>query len=105
MGCGGNPKEKLEYEIMVLKVNKIDIIQERIDKLKELEKITGKPVYRRPVPDYLIREEEKKESEETQNPTTDARSRKSSKADKFEKASSKSKKKKKKNDDSEDEDE
>lgn len=56
MGCA-SVKEKLESQIMMLKLQRVDIIQEREERLKELEKLTGETMKRRPIPDYLIREE------------------------------------------------
>lgn len=92
MGCG-TVKEKLEYQIMVLKVEKLDIIQEREEKLKELEKITGEPVIRKPVPNYLVREEKKEDSNEG-NDTNDDKKTEHSTRKKSNSSSKKSKKKK-----------
>ena len=41
MGCE-SAKEKIETQMMTLKLERADIMAEREDKLKELEKITGK---------------------------------------------------------------
>jgi hypothetical protein len=56
MGCA-TVKEKLESKIMLLKLQKVDIILEREEKLKEYQKITGENLHRKAVPDYVIKEE------------------------------------------------
>ena len=56
MGCA-TVKEKLESKIMLLKLQKVDILQEREEKLKEYQKITGETLHRKPVPDYVIKDE------------------------------------------------
>ena len=101
MGCG-TVKEKLEYQIMVLKVEKLDIIQERAEKLKELEKITGEPVIRQPVPNYLVPEEKKEDSNEG-NDTNDDKKTEHSTRKKSNSSSKKSKKKKKEEEEEEEE--
>ena len=53
MGCE-SAKEKIETQMMTLKLERADIMAEREDKLKELEKITGETVIR-PVPDYIAK--------------------------------------------------
>lgn len=49
-------KEKLESEMMMLKLERVDIIQEREERLKDLEKMTGEQIVRKPIPDYLVRD-------------------------------------------------
>ena len=49
MGCE-SAKEKIETQMMTLKLERADIMAEREDKLKELEKITGETVIRPEVP-------------------------------------------------------
>ena len=56
MGCA-TVKEKLESKIMLLKLQKVDILQEREEKLKEYQKLTGETLQRKPVPDYIIKDE------------------------------------------------
>ena len=53
MGCS-SMKDDLESKIMFLKLDRIGVIQERHQKLKELEKITGHKVKWRKVPDYVV---------------------------------------------------
>lgn len=54
MGCE-SAKEKIETQMMTLKLERADIMAEREDKLKELEKITGETVIRSEVPDYIAK--------------------------------------------------
>ena len=54
MGCA-SAREKLESKIMLLKLKKVNIIQERENKLREYQKITGKKLERNPIPDYIIK--------------------------------------------------
>ena len=58
MGCSST-KDDLESKIMFLKLDRVGIMQERHDKLKELEKIIGHKVRWRKVPDYVVHEEKK----------------------------------------------
>lgn len=48
-------KEKLETQMMTLKLERADIMAEREDKIKELEKITGETVIRPEVPDNIAK--------------------------------------------------
>ena len=102
MGCG-TVKEKLEYQIMVLKVEKLDIIQERAEMMKELEKITGEPVVRKPVPNYLIPVVEKKE--DSNEDTNDDKKTEHSTRKKSNASSKKKKKEEEEEDDNEEEEE
>ena len=52
MGCS-TTREKLEYRMLVLKLKKIEINQEREERIKDLQRITGKPVIRNEIPDYI----------------------------------------------------
>ena len=52
--------------MMMLKLQRVDIIQEREEKLKELEKLTGETMKRKPVPDYLVRDDISEEKENSQ---------------------------------------
>ena len=56
MGCA-SVKEKIEAQMMLLKLERVDIMQEREDKIKELEKVTGQTVVRPPVPDYIAKDQ------------------------------------------------
>ena len=53
--CCESAKEKIETQMMTLKLERADIMAEREDKLKELEKITGETVIRPEVPDYIAK--------------------------------------------------
>ena len=52
MGCG-NPKEKIEDEIIKAKFERTIIQNERMNQIKLLEKIYGHPVKRTNIPDYI----------------------------------------------------
>ena len=99
MGCG-TVKEKLEYQIMVLKVEKLDILQERAEKIKELEKITGEPVIRKPIPNYISQVEKKEGS----NNGNDSNENKKTEHSTRKKTNASSKHHKKKNDNEGEED-
>ena len=70
MGCE-SAKEKIETQMMTLKLERADIMAEREDKLKELEKITGETVIRPEVPDYIAKNQKwshsRQNTEETDN--------------------------------------
>ena len=53
MGCA-SMKEKIESQIMVLKIERAQIAKEREEKIKQLEEMTGEKINRKPIPDYLI---------------------------------------------------
>jgi hypothetical protein len=53
MGCTSS-REKLESQMLTLNMRKADIQQEREEHLEKLSKLTGIPVTRKPVRDYLI---------------------------------------------------
>lgn len=57
--------------MMTLKLERADIMAEREDKLKELEKITGETVIRPEVPDYIAKNQNfshsRQNTEETDN--------------------------------------
>ena len=98
MGCG-TVKEKLEYQIMVLKVEKLDILQEKLERMKDLEKITGKPVIRKPIPNYMNKKEDS--NEEGNDSNDDKKTEHST----MKKSNASSKKQKKKNDNKREEEE
>ena len=52
MGCG-NPKEKIEDEIMKVKLERIAIHMERMNQMKLLENIEGHPIKCPIIPDYI----------------------------------------------------
>jgi hypothetical protein len=53
MGCA-TMREKIESQIMILKIERAEIGKEREEKIKQYEEITGEKIYRKPIPDYLI---------------------------------------------------
>ena len=53
MGCA-TAKEKLESQMMVLKIQRAEITKEREEKLKIYEEMTGERLNRKPIPDYYI---------------------------------------------------
>ena len=52
MGCTSS-REKLESKMLILKLKSIEIKQEREERIKALEKITGKHIQRKSIPDYI----------------------------------------------------
>ena len=52
MGCG-SPKEKLEDEMMVYKLERMDIQMQKEKELKKLEQIEGHVIERSKIPDYI----------------------------------------------------
>ena len=57
MGCA-TTREKIEANMMKLKLERVDIRNEREDKINELQELTGEKVVRKPIPDYYIHEDE-----------------------------------------------
>ena len=52
MGCG-NPKEKLEDELMKTKLERIQVQMERVNQIKLLEEMTGEHIKTAKIPDYI----------------------------------------------------
>ena len=61
MGCA-TMREKIESQIMILKIERAEIGKEREEKIKQYEEITGEKIYRKPIPDYIIANENTKDS-------------------------------------------
>ena len=69
-----SPREQIESKMLELKLRRVEIKQERMQRVKQLEKILGKEIIREPIPDYVDHsedeinpeeiEEDKKEDEE-----------------------------------------
>ena len=57
MGCA-TAKEKLESQIMQIKLQRVDIRTEREDRIKQYQQLTGEKLERKPIPDYFIPDEE-----------------------------------------------
>ena len=51
-------REQLESKMLKLKLRRIEIKQERIERVNQLEKITGKEIIREPIPDYIDHSED-----------------------------------------------
>ena len=97
MGCA-TVKEKLESQIMQIKLERVDIRTEREDRIKQYEKLTGEKLTRKPIPDYYIPDEET-------NPTDVRNDRKNgTKISKVSKTSRKSSRRFKEESDEEEED-
>ena len=99
-------REKLESKMLKLKLRRVEIKQERMERVKQLEEITGKEIIREPIPDYIDHSEDEiniedleKENEELEDEIIEVKKEKKTKKKKSEK-----KEKKEKNKDS-DEDE
>ena len=52
MGCG-NPKEKVEDELMKTKLERIQVQMERVNQIKLLEEMTGEHIKTAKIPDYI----------------------------------------------------
>ena len=51
-------REIIESKMLKLKLRRIEIKEERIEKVKQLEKLTGKEIIREPIPDYIDHSED-----------------------------------------------
>ena len=80
-------REKLESKMLKLKLRRVEIKQERMERVKQLEEITGKEIIREPIPDYIdhsedeinpedIGEENEEEEEEIIKPKKRKKSKK-----------------------------
>ena len=56
-------KEKIESKMLMLKLKKIQIRRERIERIKQLKKLTGKEIIRETIPDYIERDDTENEFE------------------------------------------
>ena len=52
MGCSG-AKEKLEDQMMLMKLARMEIQMEKEKELKKLSEMEGKPIQRGVIPDYI----------------------------------------------------
>ncbi|MCQ2820280.1 MAG: hypothetical protein MJ252_23690 [archaeon] len=86
MGCGVS-KESIEADMLILRLERVQIQEERDLIIQELEKLTGKKVIRAQVPDYLSHSHEEEKTERKIEVKEDPKKRR--------KSSSKKKKKKK----------
>ena len=60
-------REKLESKMLKLKLRRVEIKQERMERVKQLEEITGKEIIREPIPDYIDHSEDEINIEELEN--------------------------------------
>ena len=51
-------REKIESKMLKLKLRRVEIKEERKERVKQLEKITGKEINRDPIPDYIDHSED-----------------------------------------------
>ena len=60
-------REKIESKMLKLKLRRVEIKQERIERVKQLEEITGKEIIREPIPDYIDHSEDEINPEDIDN--------------------------------------
>ena len=63
MGASSD-RERIESKMLKLKLRRVEIKQERKERVKDLEKILGKEVIREPIPDYIDHSEDEIPPEE-----------------------------------------
>ena len=103
-------REKLESKMLKLKLRRVEIKQERMERVKQLEEITGKEIIREPIPDYIDHSEDEIDLEEIKDENEESeeeivKTKKKEKKSKKKKEEKKEEKKKNENNDEEDEDE
>ena len=93
-------REKLESKMLKLKLRRVEIKQERMERVKQLEEITGKEIIREPIPDYIDHSEDEiniedleKENEELEDEIIEVKKEKKTKKKKSEKREKKEKNK------------
>ena len=94
MGCG-NPKEKIEDELIKAKFERIKVQMERENQIKLLEEITGKHINLPKIPDYMAPITIKKKFSKAKSSTSLKIKRKVNKERSSQRSSKKLKKKKK----------
>ena len=52
MGCSG-PREKLEDQMMIMKLERMEVQMEREKQLKKLSEIDGRKIQKNNIPDYI----------------------------------------------------
>ena len=60
-------REKIESQMLKLKLRRVEIKQERIERVKQLEELTGKEIIREPIPDYIDHSEDEINPEDIDN--------------------------------------
>ena len=96
-------REKIESRMLKLKLRRVEIKQERMERVKQLEKLTGKEIIREPIPDYIDHSEDEINVEDM-NENEEIEEENIINIKKEEKKKNKKNKKKKKEEDEEEED-
>ena len=96
-------REKIESRMLKLKLRRVEIKQERMERVKQLEKLTGKEIIREPIPDYIDHSEDEINVEDM-NENEEIEEENIINIKKEEKKKNKKNKKKKKDEDEEEED-
>ena len=65
MGCGPQ-REKIETEMLLLRLTRTQIQEERAEIIKELEKMSGEKIIRANIPDYLHHPKEEEKTTENE---------------------------------------
>ena len=85
-------REKIESKMLKLKLRRVEIKQERMERVKQLEKLTGKEIIREPIPDYIDHSEDEiniedleKENDELEDEIIEIKKEKKTKKKKSEK--------------------
>ena len=69
MGCG-NPKVKVEDELMKTKLERIQVQMERMNQLKLLQEMTGQTIQTPKIPDYIAEDTIKNPIKKDNNSTS-----------------------------------
>ena len=95
-------REKIESKMLKLKLRRVEIKQERMERIKQLEKLTGKEIIREPIPDYIDHSEDEINIEDIENENEEIEEEEIIKVKKEKKLKRKKSKKKKKDEESDD---
>ena len=95
-------REKIESKMLKLKLRRVEIKQERMERVKQLEKLTGKEIIREPIPDYIDHSEDEINIEDIENENEEIEEEEIIKVKKKKKGKRKKSKKKKKDEESDD---
>ena len=57
-----SPREKIEAQMLKLKYRRVEINEERLERIKQLEDLTGREVKRPSIPDYIDLDDNKKKN-------------------------------------------
>ena len=53
-----SPREKIEKKMLELKYKRVEIQEEKEERLEQLKKLLGKNIIRKPIPDYIDENDE-----------------------------------------------